>query len=94
MILLWNGNRLRNSELLEANELELPTSGDSAHARCFERAYVGDDPSQVLGSRLGTGHTAAENRIETVHIFHLPEGYTEPRSYNQIRYLSKRYTCH
>ena len=24
-----------NSELLETNELELPTSGDSARARCF-----------------------------------------------------------
>ena len=46
------------------------------------------------GSRLGTGHTAAENRIGTVLIFHLPEGYTEPGACNQIRYSSERYACH
>ena len=46
------------------------------------------------GLRLGTGHTAAENRIGTVLIFHLPEGYTEPGACNQIRYSSERYACH
>ena len=38
-----------NSELLETNELELPTSGDSAHARCFERAYIGDETMYLRG---------------------------------------------
>ena len=40
---------LTNSELLETNELELPTSGDSAHARCFERVYVGDEDNRSEG---------------------------------------------
>ena len=40
-----------NSELLETNELELPTSGDSACARCFERAYVGDVTNETIGLR-------------------------------------------
>ena len=43
--------RETNSELLETNELELPTSGDSAHARCLERAYVGDDTNEAMGLR-------------------------------------------
>ena len=40
-----------NSEQLETNELELPTSGDSACARCFERAYVSDDTNETIGLR-------------------------------------------
>ena len=38
-----------NSELLETNDLELPSSGDSACARCFERAYIGDDTNETMG---------------------------------------------
>ena len=50
-----------NSELLETNELELPTSGDSARARCLETAYVGDDTNETMGLRWMPGlliHTA------------------------------------
>ena len=36
-----------NSELLETNKLELPTSGDSARGRWLERAYVGDDTNET-----------------------------------------------
>ena len=39
------------SELLETNKLELPTSGDSARARCLERVYVGDETNETMGLR-------------------------------------------
>ena len=37
------------SELLETNELELPTSDDSVRGRCFERAYVGNETMGLRG---------------------------------------------